>query len=520
MYQALYRKWRPRTFDDVVGQEHITETLKRQIVLDRLSHAYLFTGTRGTGKTTCAKIFAKSVNCEHPSGGNPCNSCPSCLGIDSGSILDVVELDAASNNGVENVRTIRDEAIYTPASVRKRVYIIDEVHMLSNSAFNALLKILEEPPEHLIFILATTELYKVPATILSRCQRHSFKRIPPAQIAGRLKYVASMEQIDLTEDAADLLSRLADGSMRDALSLLDQCSSGGTVDSDRVLSAIGLAGNMEIARLLSSISSGDADSALSILNNLYLNGKDVLSVLEELSTLERDILLCQIAPQNGSGLLSGGYDRSSLLSFASSIPSEKLLSDIDELQQSISDIGRGGSRKTIAELCLIKLCGISFSVSAPSVSPLQSSVSVSSGDNESCALPDKAPEERSADVSSIPDENSGPAPRSSADSERPMPDASMLLTSLERVLDPMIYVLLSDKTQAELSITGSQITVTAKNAFVPTQLDVPSVKSDIEKCAQTLFQQNFSVSVTLENSRPSGSSKLDSLSKFQNIKFQ
>ena len=195
MYQALYRKWRPRTFDDVVGQDHITETLKRQVASGRLSHAYLFTGTRGTGKTTCAKILSRAVNCQNPVDGNPCNQCPACLGIENGSILDVLELDAASNNGVDQVRALRDEAVYTPAAVRKRVYIVDEVHMLSTPAFNALLKILEEPPEHLMFILATTELHKVPATIKSRCQQFSFKRILPGQIAQRLGYVAGQEGI-------------------------------------------------------------------------------------------------------------------------------------------------------------------------------------------------------------------------------------------------------------------------------------------------------------------------------------
>lgn len=222
MYQALYRKWRPKTFADVVGQEHITQTLRRQAAQGRLSHAYLFTGTRGTGKTTCAKILAKAVNCQNPSDGDPCGQCPACLGIDNGSLLDVMELDAASNNGVDHVRALRDEAIYSPASVKYRVYIIDEVHMLSVAAFNALLKILEEPPAHLIFILATTELHKVPATILSRCQRFAFKRIMPQDIAQRLLYVSARENIALSPDAAETLARLADGALRDALSLLDQ----------------------------------------------------------------------------------------------------------------------------------------------------------------------------------------------------------------------------------------------------------------------------------------------------------
>ena len=205
MYQALYRKWRPKTFDDVVGQEHITETLKKQVMNDRLSHAYLFIGTRGTGKTTCAKILAKAVNCEHPVNGNPCGECPSCRAIEEESTMDIVEMDAASNNGVDNIRALREDAIFSPTSVRKRVYIVDEVHMLSIGAFNALLKILEEPPEHLMFILATTELNKVPATILSRCQRYSFKRISVPQIRDRLNYVASQEPFELDTDAAEFI---------------------------------------------------------------------------------------------------------------------------------------------------------------------------------------------------------------------------------------------------------------------------------------------------------------------------
>ena len=292
MYQALYRKWRPKVFSDVIGQEHITETLKKQVAEGRTSHAYLFTGTRGTGKTTCAKILAKAVNCEHPVNGDPCCQCPSCLGIENGSFLDVLELDAASNNGVDQVRALRDEAIYAPANVKKRVYIVDEVHMLSTAAFNALLKILEEPPAHLMFILATTELHKVPATILSRCQRYAFKRILPADIAKRLTYVAGQEHIDLTPDGAELLSRLADGALRDGLSLLDQCAAaGGTVDSRAVLEVLGLAGNLQTAKLMEHILKRDAQGALLLLNDLYAGGKDVGAVLGELSTLTRDLML-------------------------------------------------------------------------------------------------------------------------------------------------------------------------------------------------------------------------------------
>ena len=273
MYQALYRKWRPKTFEDVVGQSHITQTLQKQVAEGRTSHAYLFTGTRGTGKTTCAKILAKAVNCRHPVNGDPCNQCDACLGIDNGSMLDVLELDAASNNGVDHVRALRDEAIYSPANVRYRVYIVDEVHMLSTAAFNALLKILEEPPAHLIFILATTELHKVPATILSRCQRFAFKRIQPGDIADRLLYVASQEGMSLTEDAAELLSRLSDGALRDALSLLDQCSGDGEINKERVLDVLGLAGNLQTAQMMEHILSRDTRSALLLLDKLYQDAK-------------------------------------------------------------------------------------------------------------------------------------------------------------------------------------------------------------------------------------------------------
>ena len=357
MYQALYRKWRPKTFSDVIGQSHITETLRKQVAEGRTSHAYLFTGTRGTGKTTCAKILAKAVNCEHPEDGDPCCRCPSCLGIENGSFLDVMELDAASNNGVDQVRALRDEAIYAPANVKKRVYIVDEVHMLSVPAFNALLKILEEPPEHLMFILATTELHKVPATILSRCQRFSFKRITPQDIAARLLYVAGQEGIELTADGAELLSRLADGALRDGLSLLDQCAaSGGTVDSRAVLDALGLAGNLQTAQLLEHVLRRDAQSALLELDRLYQGGRDVGAVLGELSTLVRDLLLRRTAPEGGAALLSGGYDAATLDRLGRDVPAARLIHLAATLQKTSADLYYSTNRRTDAELCLLRLC--------------------------------------------------------------------------------------------------------------------------------------------------------------------
>ena len=357
MYQALYRKWRPKTFSEVIGQPHITGTLQRQVAEGHTSHAYLFTGTRGTGKTTCAKILAKAVNCEHPVDGNPCNKCPSCLGIENGSFLDVLELDAASNNGVDQVRALRDEAIYSPANVKKRVYIVDEVHMLTTQAFNALLKILEEPPEHLMFILATTELQKVPATILSRCQRFSFKRIRPADIAERLRYVASRENINLTPDGADLLSRLADGALRDGLSLLDQCSAaGGIVDGKTVLDVLGLAGNLQTAQLMDCIVRRDVQAGLLLLGQLYQGGKDVGAVLGELSTLVRDLLLRRTAPEGGSALLSGGYDAETLDKLEKGLSSTRLIYMASILQKAAADLYYSSNRRTDAELCLLRLC--------------------------------------------------------------------------------------------------------------------------------------------------------------------
>ena len=362
MYQALYRKWRPKTFSDVIGQSHITQTLRKQVEEGRTSHAYLFTGTRGTGKTTCAKILAKAVNCEHPVNGDPCCQCPACLGIENGSFLDVLELDAASNNGVDQVRALRDEAIYAPANVKKRVYIVDEVHMLSMPAFNALLKILEEPPEHLMFILATTELHKVPATILSRCQRFSFKRISPRDIAARLLYVAGQEGICLTDDGAELLSRLAGGALRDALSLLDQCAAvGGTVDSRAVLDALGLAGNLQTARLLEHTLSRDAQAALLQLDQLYQGGKDVGAILGELSTLVRDLLLRKTAPEGGEALLSGGYDEATLDRLGKGVSSARLIYLATTLQKAAADLYYSANRRTDAELCLLRLCDESLS---------------------------------------------------------------------------------------------------------------------------------------------------------------
>ena len=358
MYQALYRKYRPQTFDDMVGQQAVTQTLKTQILSDKLSHAYLFTGSRGTGKTSSAKILAKAVNCENPQDGNPCNCCSSCRAIDSGSCMDVLEIDAASNNGVDNVRDLRDDAIYSPSQVKKRVYIIDEVHMLSLSAFNALLKIIEEPPEHLIFILATTDLHKVPATILSRCQRFSFRRISQEDSAARLQYVAYQEDIELDESAARILARLADGGLRDALSLLDQCASAtvGELNADRVYACLGIAGIQQCASLMEYIADRDTAKALSLLNRFYAEGKDMGALLDEMACLARDFLVLKAAPNEGVGMLSGVATDAEAAALSNRFSYGELVRMVGVIQATLASFNRSASRRMDAELCVVNLC--------------------------------------------------------------------------------------------------------------------------------------------------------------------
>lgn len=369
MYQALYRKYRPQTFDDVVGQMAVTQTLKTQLLSGKLSHAYLFTGSRGTGKTTSAKILAKAVNCENPQDGNPCNCCSACLAIDSGSCMDVLEIDAASNNGVDNVRDLRDDAIYTPSQVKMRVYIIDEVHMLSISAFNALLKIIEEPPAHLLFILATTELHKVPATILSRCQRFSFRRISQDDIAARLQYVAYQEKIDLDDSAARVLARLADGAMRDGLSLLDQCASAtdGELTADRVYTCLGIAGIMECGKLMRYIADHDTGNALALVDRFYSEGKDMGALLDELACLTRDFLILKTAPREGISMLSGVASDTEVKELALRFSTGELARMMNVIQQTAAGFSRSTSRRMDAELCIVSLCQPELSLDADAV---------------------------------------------------------------------------------------------------------------------------------------------------------
>lgn len=362
MYQALYRKWRPKTFSDVYGQPHITRTLQSQLESGRISHAYLFTGSRGTGKTTCAKILSKAVNCLSPVDGNPCNECEICRGIENGSILDVIEIDAASNNGVDNIRDLREEANFTPANAKYRVYIIDEVHMLSIGAFNALLKTLEEPPSHVIFILATTEIHKLPSTILSRCQRFDFKRIAPEDIVDRLLYVSEKENVNLTQNAASLIARIADGGMRDALSLLDRCFAMGTdIDENTVSDAAGIAGTIHLFSFSEYVANGDFTSSLKLVSKLHSDSCDIDSLCTELTLHFRNLMVVKTVKECEGLIVCSADELEKLRERANELKLSKILSCIEILEQTAKNIKNAANKKIQLEAAVIKMCAPSAS---------------------------------------------------------------------------------------------------------------------------------------------------------------
>jgi len=422
MYQALYRKYRPQTFDDVVGQGAVTQTLKTQLLSGHMSHAYLFTGSRGTGKTSCAKILSKAVNCLDPHNGNPCNVCEACRAIDAGTCMDVLEIDAASNNGVDNVRDLRDDAVYSPSQVRKRVYIIDEVHMLSISAFNALLKIIEEPPEHLLFILATTELHKVPATILSRCQRFSFRRITPEDIAARLQYVSYQEGIELDNGAARVLARLADGGMRDGLSLLDQCASAtaGELTVQRVYECLGIAGEQTCGQMLAFAADKNTRGALELFNRLYADGKDVAALIDELASLCRDLMILKTAPEAGIDLLSGVASDADAKGLVNRFSAGELVRMIGLLQSCAAGFTRSSSRRLDAELCIMNLCEPALQMDAQALNARISRLEEQLRSGHFTMSVQAVPQEKPADAY----DDEGPPPPGDEDAP-PDPDAPM-----------------------------------------------------------------------------------------------
>ena len=533
MYQALYRKYRPQTFDDVVGQMAVTQTLKTQLLSGKMSHAYLFTGSRGTGKTSCAKILAKAVNCLHPENGNPCNRCEACKAIDAGSCMDVLEIDAASNNGVDNVRDLRDDAIYTPSQVRKRVYIIDEVHMLSISAFNALLKIIEEPPEHLLFILATTELHKVPATILSRCQRFSFRRITPEDIAARLQYVSYQEGIELDDGAARVLARLADGGMRDGLSLLDQCASAtvGELNAQRVYECLGIAGEQTCGQMLAFAADKNTRGALELFNRLYADGKDVAALIDELVSLCRDLMILKTAPEAGISMLSGVASDADAKSLVSRFSAGELVRMIGLLQSCAAGFTRSSSRRLDAELCIMNLCdpGLQMDVEALNARISKLEEQLRSGNFTMPAVP----QARAA----ASDEEDGPPPPEDGDAP-PDPDAPYVPPEPKPQQPPKddtpigFWVDLAAAMRPELprSLMGffsgtenapvrglvreNRVGLICANAFVMQMVDRPEVRELAARKASLILGRPVTVKVVDRTAKPEKSKQMEQLMAF------
>ena len=524
-YQALYRKYRPQTFDDVSGQLAVTQTLKTQLSSGRMSHAYLFTGSRGTGKTSCAKILAKAVNCLNPQDGNPCNCCDACKSIDSGSCMDVLEIDAASNNGVDNVRDLRDDAIYTPSQVKMRVYIIDEVHMLSISAFNALLKIIEEPPEHLLFILATTELHKVPATILSRCQRFSFRRISQEDIAARLQYVAYQENIDLDDSAARVLARLADGGMRDGLSLLDQCASAttGELTADRVYACLGIAGEQKCGELMGYIAAHDTKRALELFNRLYTEGKDLSAMLDEMACLTRDLLVMKTAAGAGITMLSGVASDQEVLELTRQLSSGELVRMMNLIQTTLAGFTRSASRRMDAELCILELCQPELSVDVKAINARLTRIEeqIKSG-SFIAAKPSQgqtvtAEDDFDDDRPPLPDDEDAPPEEPAAPvNEAPMGFWSDLVAAVRKELKPPVlgFFVSSPNAPVQGILTGSRLELRCTNTFVMDALNKPDILEVVSRKASAQLGRQIQVTIADLSAKPANNPRMEQLLNF------
>ena len=528
-YQALYRKYRPQTFDDVSGQMAVTQTLKTQLVTGKMSHAYLFTGSRGTGKTSCAKILAKAVNCLNPDNGNPCNCCEACRAIDSGSCMDVLEIDAASNNGVDNVRDLRDDAVYTPSQVKMRVYIIDEVHMLSISAFNALLKIIEEPPEHLLFILATTELHKVPATILSRCQRFSFRRISQEDIAARLQYVAYQENIDLDDGAARVIARLADGGMRDGLSLLDQCASAttGELTAERVYACLGIAGEQKCGELMGYIANHDTQNALELFNRLYTEGKDLSAMLDEMACLTRDLLVMKTAGGAGITMLSGVASDQEVLELTKALSSAELVRMMNLIQTTLSGFTRSASRRMDAELCILELCQPELSLDAKALNArltrleeqLKSGAFVAAAPQKQ-QMPVHAQDDYDDDRPPMPGDEDAPPmedePPAPPPSQAPMGFWSDLCGAVRKELKPPIsgFFAVSPNAPVQGALVGDKLELRCTNDFICKMLDRPDILELVARKAGAMLSRPVRAVAVDMTAKPQGNPRMEQLMNF------
>ena len=499
MYQVLYRKYRPQVFSDVVGQEHITTTLAHEIESGKLSHAYLFTGSRGTGKTTCAKILAKAVNCQHPVGGNPCGECEICRGIDSGAILDVVEIDAASNNGVDNIRDIREESSFAPVNCKFRVYIIDEVHMLSIGAFNALLKTLEEPPEHVKFILATTEVHKLPVTILSRCQRFDFKRVSPEAMISRMQYIASQEGFTLDDDAAVLIARLADGGMRDALSTLDQCiGQSGHVTAELVTRVAGMTGRDHLFSLADAVASANAAGAMELLDQLYSASCDMERLCADLTLHFRNLMIVKTVKSAGAVLVCTAQELEDYRAQSKRFTLEKILSCIDALQTAGANIKKGVNRRIELEMTLLRMAApeaeqiVTSPLSQPTPMNTLPGIPVPVPAPPVPAPPPVQPSEPAPPVSEAPEEEKDPEPQPTPPQSPAAPAAED--TGAERSFDgwPQVLSLLSESNKplwgvlmnSTAVLRGDFVLIQSENPALPLFIKSGNHARDIREAVQ------------------------------------
>jgi len=498
MHQALYRIWRPGVFDDVVGQQHITTTLKNEIAAGRPAHAYLFIGSRGTGKTTCARIVAKAVNCLNPQNGNPCGKCDMCVGIDNGSCVDVVEIDAASNNGVDNIRDLREEASFLPNAAQYRVYIIDEVHMLSASAFNALLKILEEPPAHVLFVLATTEVQKVPATILSRCQRFDFRRIDSGVIAGRLEQVAAGEDFTLTHDAAMLIARMADGGMRDALSILDLCSSyDRSITVETVSAATGLVQQDYLFRLADAAHAHDTGAFLELVGEAGRSYVEYDRLCEQLISHYRNLMVAKSTKHPEELIVCLPEVLEQYRQQARGLPVTEILAALDVLQQTLAAMTRTTYRRTELEMAAVRLC--EPAVSAPSGAALPAGVErrlealeqqAAAGAPAARALARPAP---AAAAASAPGPAAPPAPAEEpapAQAETPFDNWPQVLELLGKTNVPLSGFLVDSKAYFQ----GNRVLIDCRNSmFLELVRNNVQAKDDLKRAIAQVTGQNCSI---------------------------
>ncbi len=502
MYKALYTKWRPKSFDDVISQSHITVTLCNQIKNNRTAHAYLFTGSRGTGKTTCARIFAKAINCLDTQNGNPCGECEVCVDADDFALSDIIEIDAASNNGVDDIRDLREGALFTPQRCKYKVYIIDEVHMLSVSAFNALLKLLEEPPAHVKFILATTEVHKIPATILSRCQRFDFRRIMPADIAQRLKFIADNENFTLSDDAALRIAALADGGMRDALSLLDQCAAfSDNIDCDTVASAAGIASREYLFDIMNGVADKDISNVLDIVAKLYSMSKDMSRLCTDLILQYRNMMLLKATNGNKSLLdcMPDEIDRIAEISKKHSLDS--IISILSEISSCADGLPRAVNKRAHLEMCFIKLCmsqSVNSNVNSKEIKALEERIYLLEKRLENI---NHAPSFKTTDV---------PAPKKREEAPEPQVDLSKIKTEDFKRVDKWNEVI-DEFFNFAPSVAGSLdgsvayaheniMLIIAKNPFFMQLFKEPENKSALSEAIKNVLGKQYVIRAKVKQS--------------------